>query len=349
MLVPVKTLRLLTPVCALFFLTSCGSSDSTPPQPTTDSGKDTGTITDGGDGGDTAVAPCSEPVEDRPAGSVCVRRVKGSVTDAAGKVIPQTLGSDGKMHGLTISVCGSICYYGETGADGTFDTEVGHYLTVDKFATLIHGRPDYASLYVAIPKPDASDVITLVDKLKIPQLPATGPVLVKDDGTGSLTLPASSPITSGDITLTFPAGTVIERDIEDVTFDTDADKGKQDKGKTFRVAVGSMADPPPFAKGSKVVGLWVISPFDAKFTDGKTPAKAMKVGVSVKNPDVTKLPAGSKVEFIAMGDELINTPFTGGALQVVAKGTVSSDGTKIDTDSGEGITYMTWLGVQPAP
>jgi hypothetical protein len=332
MLVLVKTLGLAPAVCALFFL-ACSSSSGGNTQPTTDSGKDT-KVSDGtGDVVDDTppVVPCSEAVEDRPAGSVCVRRVKGSVVDDTGKALAD----------LVISVCGSICFYGKTGADGTFDTEVGHYINVDKFAALVHGRPDHGSLYVVLSKPDAGDVVTLADKLVVPALPATAglPALATADGK-----PTAATLTSGGITFTFPAGLNIDRDIEDISLDSTGDKGK-----AFRVAKGDVTNPPPFGKGQNLAGLWVLSPFDAKFNDGKAPAVAMKVGVSVANPDKTKLTAGMLVEFVVMGDELVGTPFTGGILQHGAYGKVSGDASKIDTDAGDGISYMTWLGVRPKP
>ena len=124
----------------------------------------------------------------------------------------------------------------------------------------------------------------------------------------------------------------------------------KEKGHQFRVTKVPVADAPPFAKDSKVLALFALSPYSSKIIDGPTPGgKPRKAAVSVVNPDVTKLPAGSAVEFIAVGDRLLGDPFTGGLLLVVAKGKVSSDGTKIDTDAGEGLSVLTWLGVRAAP
>ena len=51
-----------------------------------------------------------------------------------------------------ISVCGQVCYFGETLADGTFKAQVGRFIKVANFAASVHGRPDYVSRYEKLPE-----------------------------------------------------------------------------------------------------------------------------------------------------------------------------------------------------
>lgn len=302
-------------------LANCGDGGTPPAQPS-DAGKDTAkSDTENPD------APiCTEAPEDRPPGGICVREVRGSVADASGK---------GLGPGLAITTCGGVCFYGSTVADGTYATKIGTFINPARFAVLVHGRPDHANLHVTLPKP--SGEIVNVDPIKVPDLPATGTLMVNEDGTV-----AAPTITSGDITLTFPAGTNIDIDIEDIEL--------KEKGRQLRVTKVPLTDLPPFARGSNVAVMYALAPYSAHFLDGPTPAgKPRKVGVSLPNPDPSKLSAGAAVEFIAVGDVLIGEPFTGGLLIVEATGKVSSDGAKVETDAGEGITLLTWLGVRAKP
>ncbi len=60
-----------------------------------------------------AEAPCSEPSED-PAAQ-CVETVTGKAIDTTGAPVV----------GKVVSICGTICYYAQTGADGTYLAKVG--------------------------------------------------------------------------------------------------------------------------------------------------------------------------------------------------------------------------------
>ncbi|GAC1598230.1 MAG: hypothetical protein NVS3B20_20570 [Polyangiales bacterium] len=262
---------------------------------------------------------------------MCIRTVHGSVTDLAAK----------PLGGLIVSVCGTTCYFGKTLDDGSFITSVGHYIDVTKFAVLVHARPNYANLYVALPTPragasiDAPGADLAIEPVRLPNLPSKGPDLVAADGFA----PAAPTVSAGDVTLHLASGTSVELDIED--FDTTNKAGHQ-----FRIAKVAPADFPPFAKTSKATVFYAMAPFDAKFTDGKTAASPIKVGVTLTNPDPVAFPAGTPIELLVMGNELLKSPFTGGALLVGATASVSSDGLKIDTNPGEGIVSLTWLGVR---
>lgn len=326
-------MRVGGPIAAVLLMACTGGEDKPP--------ADAGT--------DGAPVPCSEPVSERDPGSICVLRVTGKVTDIDGKPLPPTKDPDGKDLYLLLTVCGvyrdgfTCLGVGNATADGTYDVTLGKWIDIARFVLIAHARPDHATLYVALPAPNASGVVNIADTLRLPQLP-TGPALVAADGK-----PAADAVTAAPITLTFPTGAFIERDLDDIAYDTDPDTKMRAKGNTLRVAPVPLTNAPPFAKDQNLLGLWALSPFDAKFDDGKTPATPKKVAVALANPDTTKMPKGAKVELVAMGEEIDGSkPFNGGRPQVVAKAVVSADGSKIETEPGEGITFMTWLGVRPA-
>src|SRR5262245_4212008 len=65
-------------------------------------GSSTGGSSTGGAGGTAGAAPCSEPNPEP--GSSCVLSVSGTVVG----------GDDKPISGLSTSVCGNVCWYGQT-------------------------------------------------------------------------------------------------------------------------------------------------------------------------------------------------------------------------------------------
>ncbi|MBK7402994.1 MAG: hypothetical protein IPJ34_43905 [Myxococcales bacterium] len=294
---------------ATFSLLACSSNTDAPA--TTDGGTDTGAsdaakdTTPLGDG-----AACDEPDQ------VFVKNATGKATDTTGKALV----------GKPVSVCGSICFFAKTTADGSFDAAINTCLKPDTFSISVHGRPD-ASLYQRVPALTGASWI-LKDPLRVPTLPADGPDLPVD-AKGVVT--AKSTITSAGVSLTFEAGTVVELDIEDV------DLGAL--GNKLRVAKVETKDYPPFTTGENVLALYAANPFDAKFSKGK-------VGVSFAAP--AGLAAGAAVEFVSLGNTFLSAPFDAGKLIVVGTGKVSADGKTVSTDAGVGLTALTWVGVRAA-
>jgi hypothetical protein len=297
---------LVLAVSASLASASCSSSSST-------------SATPGADGGsDTAIDGCTIPSEDPAA--TCVRSVSGKVTDLDGKPIPN----------LTVSICGSVCFYAHTGADGSYVAAVNYNLVPTSFAALAHGRPDYASLYTKLPA-NAGATIAL-GPMRLPKY--DGGVELPADGA------AATSVTSGDVTLDIPANTAFDLDVEDYELPT---------GHQLRVGAAKITDLPEFAKTSGAVALYGLGPFGATATvmgtaSGPGGAKAQKVGVRIKN--TVNLAAGQKVEFFVLGVNLLSAPPTAGTVMVAAKGTVSADGQTIATDAGEGISTISWLGVR---
>lgn len=294
-------------------MVGCGSESSNGTT-TSDAGKDTGSKVDTGGVTDSGPPPepCSEPAEERPAGSQCVKTVTGKVVDATGASLPA---------GKLISVCGQVCYFGETLADGTFKAQVGRFIKVSNFAASVHGRPDYVSLYEKLPAGTAEDIV--LPTLILPKMPATGAKLPLD---AANVIGTATDLTNGEVTLNIAAKTEVELDLEDVSLGED--------GKLFRALKIETKDYPTFAKGANVVVLYSATPFDAKFS--------IKAGLTIANTG--GLAEGTAVEIIGLGNDFLREPFSAGKLEVVGTGKVT--GGKIVTDAGQGLTVLTWFGVR---
>ncbi len=302
-------------ILALFCLASaaCSSSSGAPNATGGDAAGADGAAVDAGDG-------CDIPSDDPAA--TCVRTVSGSVTDIDGAPLANR----------SVTVCGIICFYAQTAADGSFTTYIDSNINIARFAALAHGRPDYASLYAKLPA--AAEHIT-VAPLRIPKY-LDGQVL-PDDGA-----PASHVI-SGDVTLDIPDNTAFQLDVDDVASPT---------GRQFRVGAAKASELPDFAKASGAVQLYGLAPFgatsvvngSASAPTGPTP---QKLAVHVKNTSKLLQP-NQKVQFFVLGVNLLSSPPTAGSEVDVATGTVSADGTTIDTDAGQGISTISWLGVRKA-
>jgi hypothetical protein len=290
---------------------ACSSGDSSGgTAPTTDSGtakSDTGTSTDA-----PPAEPCSEPASERPAGSQCVKTVTGKAVDTTGAPLPK---------GKLVSVCGQVCYFGETLADGTYKAQIGKYIKLGDFAASVHGRPEYASLYEKLGSSTAEDIV--LPTLVLPKLPATGDKLPLDDK-GFVV--AATTLVAGDVTLSIPAMTEVELDLEDVALG--------EEGKLFRAVKVETKDFPTFAKDPKIAALYAATPFDAKFKN--------KVAVTIVAP--AGLADGTAVEIVGLGNDFLRSPFTAGSVQVIATGKVA--GGRVVTDAGQGLEYLTWIGVR---
>jgi hypothetical protein len=286
---------------------SCSGSDS-PTQTTGDAGTDAALDAPR----DTAAAPpCSDPSDD-PAAQ-CVETVSGKAVDTSGA----------PLVGKVVSICGSVCYYAQTKGDGAFVAKVGNFINVANFAAYVHGRPDYVGLFEKLPLGPTRNIV-IAAPMVLPIPPASGARIPIDATTR--TVKAAASIASGDVTLTFEAGTDVELDLEDIEL--------KEKGEELRVVKVDAKDTPTFAKGATL--LYGAMPFDAKFSK--------KVGVTIATDG--GLAEGTAVEIFALGSDFVKLRTAGRAV-VLAAGKVV--GGKIQTDPGEGITLLTWIGVRPKP
>jgi hypothetical protein len=150
---------------------------------------------------------------------------------------------------------------------------------------------------------------------------------VKSDKAGA---PAQN-VTSGAVTLDVADGVSVKLDVEDVAL--------KEEGKLFRALTIPAEHRDHFVPASVgLVALYAFTPFETSFVDATTSDPVL---ARVELDNEAALPAGSKVEFLGLGSYLFPTWVPPAEFQVVATGTVSTDGTKLQMDAGEGIRHLT--------
>jgi hypothetical protein len=250
--------------------------------------------------------------------------VKGRTVDATGA----------PLGGISTSVCGVVCWYGDSDASGAFSVSIGEKIVPAKYSTLPHGRPARTSFYFALPS--VTEPVVNVGDLTLLELPASGPELVVwSDKAGA---PAQT-VTSGELTLALEAGTQVKLDVEDVALDA--------LGKQFRALAVPAAQRGRFADEKLgLVALFALSPFEAAVVAEADGAPAL---ARLRAENTTGLAAGTAVEWLALGSYLFDDWVTPAAFEVVATGSVSGDGKALEMDAGQGIGYLTWVGVRVKP
>jgi hypothetical protein len=242
-------------------------------------------------------------------GVVCVRRVRGRALDFSGA----------PMANKVITYCGGTCWGASTDTMGNFVVDVNDFVIPSRYSVLVHARPEHASLYLPSPTP-VDGVIAFTAPLRVPRYTELGAAM-PDGRTGGT-------VAVGDISLTVEPDTMIEYDIEDDKLGA--------LGRRLRVVYIEPADHPQFAREAGLGAVWALAPFGLK--------ASRPIAVRVANR--ARLAAGTRVDFVAMGQEFVEDPITGGQAVVAAEGVVSADGMFVTTTPGSGIRFMTWLGVR---
>ncbi len=242
-------------------------------------------------------------------GGTCVLAAQGKVTDLAGA----------PLGGLLMTLCGNACFGAQSNDGGAYFIPVGVTLDTENYAIHADGRPDHAVDYLRLHHAEPS---TIDVTMRVARLPPSN-VLLPPDEAG-----APSTVTVGDLTLAVAAGTTFVLDPED------GERG--DVGRVFRVAYVPLASAPAYAAAAHLAAIYVIAPSGAQ--------ASAKMGVVLKN--TAGLPASSAVDIMVLGDDYFSVPPSVGLLSVQAAAHVSADGTTIQTDPGEGIVKLTWLGVR---
>jgi hypothetical protein len=265
-------------------------------------------VADAGAGAEADIpTTCSTPLDQRPDGGVCVLEATGRVTDLSGQSLAD----------VVMTFCGSICYGSRSDSSGAFVIPVGDYLDTEDYALHADGRPDHAVDYLRM---QAGEPQVVTATMKLPTLPPSS-VQLPPDGA-----PAST-VTVGDVTLAIAAGTTFDLDVED--FGTAA-------GRTLRVASVAMADAPSHAVKAALDAVYALAPSGAK--------SSSPMGVTVRN--TAGLPASAAVDVLVLGDDYFSIPPNVGVFSVAASAHVSADGATIQTDPGQGISELTWLGLR---
>lgn len=251
---------------------------------------------------------------------VCVAHVTGTLTDASGSIVKNA----------PVSVCGNVCYFGQTDSSGHFDVALHAHITLADYFLLIHARPLHACFYYPLSGTEKNGVLDLGTRVVL-TLPANGPAL-KPRGSGA---PAQS-VTSGDVTLNVPAGVDVAPDPEDLALGA--------TGLEFRTLTVPSAERSKFVDASVgALALYAIGPFETGFYKQGTTQPA-SVSLSFKN--TTGLAAGTPVELLGMGSYVFQSNIKPGAFGVVATGAVSADGQSVTLNAGQGPSYLTWFALR---
>lgn len=304
---PEQRLSPLTFTLIALVIAGCGTSSSTP-DAAVDAPRDAPSDVAVEDLPEDDVPPCS--VRPDASNVACVLRVRGRAVDTTGAGIGNTV----------VTYCSTTCYATTSDAAGEFTVPVGDFIDTSVYSLLVHGRPDHASVYVRSPAA-VDGVVTMPAPVAVPRYADMGPLLPMASTGGTFT--------AGDVTLTVSAGTTLEFDLEDSLLG--------ELGRRLRVTYVPMAQAPAFAREANLSALWALGPFNL--------LADRPVAVRVANR--AGLAAGSAVEFVALGQDILSVPPTAGRPIVVATGHVSADGMSATTDPGTGISYVTWIGIRP--
>lgn len=256
-----------------------------------------------------AEAPCARPPAERPAGSVCVREVRGRVLDL----------DDAPRADIPVTVCGPTCWVGRTDANGRFAVRVDDFIPLATYSVLAHARPDHATVYVPMPASvGAGDHVTLDAPIRVPRYAIAGDSFDGDAGV----------VRAGEVSVTVPVGARIELDLEDYKLGA--------LGRRLRAAQVPLDRAPPFAREGRALGVWALAPFNLQ--------SSRPFGLRI--PNTLGLAPRAPVELFVMGWDLLPPRSNAGHAVDAARATVTADGRAIETDPGEGVPVLTWVGVR---
>lgn len=280
-----------------------------------------GTGASAGSAGSGGTAGCDNPAEP---GTECIETVSGRLVGESGDPVEAD---------LLVSACGPLqCNPGRTDTEGRFTIPVNLNLVRSDYSVLGHGRPEKAAFYFVLPEGQPGPDLEVGDLPHL-SMPADGPSIEIDrDGA-----PAQS-VTSGDVTLDIADGVFVRLDVES---NLAADEGMKFRAlKVPDALLDRFADP--------ALGLQVLYGFEPFETEFEFPS-GEQTEARLEFANTTGFAADSTVEILALGSYLHPEWVTPAAFEVIATGTVSSDGTTITMDSGGGVRYLTWVGLRSAP
>ena len=261
---------------------------------------------------------------------MCITEVHGRAVDENGAPFAK---------GQLVSACGTVqCNPGFTDDTGVFTIPVGFHIVPGDYSVQVHDRVDLTAFYYALPSGTKGPVVDMGDVRSL-AMPATGPELAVDRAG----VPAQS-VTSGDVTLDVPGNIYVRLDIESNL----AENTTPGKGRAFRALripdkfVSEFADP-----SLGVVAMYALEPFECSFEVAGVPDVPVNVRLGFVNS--AHIPAGTAVDVLALGTYIYPDWIPPAAFTKVAKGHVSSDGARIDLDSGEGLPYLTWVAIRKTP
>jgi hypothetical protein len=310
-------------IALLLFVAAGCTEDS--PATTAQTGAGGSSAGGGGAGGAGGMEGCTTDVGGAPSNAVCITNVRGRFIDEQAAGVPD----------LVVSVCGAIqCNPGMGLGDGTFDVTVGYFIPPADYAAQAHARElGKAIFYFRLPADAPGPVVELGD-LPLLQMPATGPDVIVD--TDMMGAPAQS-VTSNGVTLDIDDGVALNLGFDDAIL---GEEGK----KFIALQVPAEQHASYIDPSLNVTLLYAFYPFESSFRLAADISQYAKARLSF--PNDAGWPAGTPVEMLALGTYIFPEWLTPAVFEVVATGVVSTDGSTIETNPGEGFEHLTWVGVR---
>src|SRR5690606_29753308 len=195
---------------------------------------------------------------DRLQGAICLEEVTGSVVDENGRPIPD----------LAVTVCGPVCHRGVTDQAGVVAVRIEGFVIASEYSVQAHGTPTKSTFYHPIPA-DTEDGNYVAGVLRVLDLVEEGPLLVTKLELDGNEAPAQV-VTSGPMTLSIPAGTVVRVSV--------ADSLSGDEGRRFRAREVEPEWWDEYAPGLEISRLFALGPFEAEFQ-----VEGASVSLSIEN------------------------------------------------------------------
>lgn len=271
----------------------------------------------GAGGGAAGQAGCATELTPPGTDPTCLASVSGRLVDDDG----------GPIGGVVASVCGPVCFYGETGADGRFTVDVNAVLTPADYSVLAHARPLRASFYFRLPALTADGTVDVGD-LPVLALPDGPPLAL--DGTAQT-------VTSGEVTLSVPDGVTVKLDPEDLA--------GGDDGKKLRVLRLDRSRYATFGIDDAYFAVYAFAPFEAWFRAADKSETTARVSFA-PGGDLTP---GAAIEVAALGSYLFPEWIAPAQLGPAASAAVAADGRTVELDAGQGLPYLTWVALRAKP
>ena len=266
---------------------------------------------------------CKGADDELPAEVVCLQTVSGRIVDVQQQPVA----------GQQVTVCGPICFIGETQADGAFTISIDRFVLANEYSVQPHGRPSRSSYYFQFPDDfqggdyDAGNLVAF-------EL-AEGEALItwRDDPSGP-----SQSVQSAGFRLEVPEGVQVRPDIGDLLL------GEQ--GQKFAALELSEVDAvkfDPFLEGKLT---FALAPFETRFSSVEDAQQGARVGFSIEN--IENWPAESAVDVFALGTYLDAAWLTPAKFELIGQALVSSDEkTIVFTPDPEqpGLQHLTWVAL----
>jgi hypothetical protein len=237
------------------------------------------------------------------------------------------------MAEVPITVCGSVCFRGETDQLGGFEVNVGAWLEPSRYSIAAHGGPIGSTFYVPLGS-ELSGTASRYFDLRVLAFNQLGAALIDKTQANAGT---AQVLGAGPVHIDIPEGKVVRLAPGDVLLG--------DEGRKFRVREVESEFWGEFGLSSEEGRLFALGPFEAHFEgDSREP-----VVVRVDNDE--SWPPGTMVSFRALGSYLEESWLPPAAFAEFGQGQVDAKGSEIvlEPQVGDpGLQLLTWLWIVPS-